>query len=134
MRRSIVTGNPLPRAGRVVFDGCIIIAAGRSGAESSNIDIAQAVNGDGEGIVVAIARSIVARNPLLHARGVVLDRGIIKTARRSGAIPSNIDIARAVNGNGRGNVIGIAWSIVAGNLLLYARGVVLDRGVIFAGT
>ena len=60
--------------------------------------------------------------------------GVGKTAGRSGAIPSNIDIARAVNGNGRGNVIGIAWSIVAGNLLLYARGVVLDRGVIFAGT
>src|SRR4029077_16168985 len=75
--------------------------------------------------------SVVACDPQLVARGVVLDRGIVIirpycTDARSG----NIYIARGINSDGSRMVIVIRRPIVACDPELVARCVVFDRGII----
>src|SRR5262245_36430686 len=95
------------------------------------MDIARAINSDGEGFVIIIPRSLIAGDPLLLPGTIVFYSGVIRTGTRSAITESRcIDIARAINGNGAGFVSAIPRSIVACDPLFCARGVVLDRGVI----
>jgi hypothetical protein len=67
------------------------------------------------------------RDPLLLAKTIILDRGVI---RRGAAcvrtVSCHIDIARTVNGNGCGRIIVMPRSIVTRNPLLVASRVILD--------
>src|SRR5262249_20341327 len=98
--------------------------------ESRNIDIARAINGHGIGIVIQIRRSVVAGDPQLLARGVVLDGGVVITSARPDAISGNMNIARSINCDANRFVLIIPRSVVAGDPLLLSGIVVLDRGII----
>src|SRR5262245_11675167 len=97
---------------------------------SSHIDIARDINGDGMGFLIIIRRPVVARNPLLLSRTVVLERRVIKPTTQAVTESRNIGIARGINGNGISIVIGIRRTIVTCDPLLLPSGIVLDRSII----
>src|SRR5215831_12132771 len=98
---------------------------------SRHMNIVRAINGDSMGFVFIIRRSVVSGDPLLLSGTIVLDRGVIKT--RVVTESRYVDIPGAVDGYGIGIVIGIRGSVIAGDPLFCARGVVLDRRVIVTG-
>jgi len=93
--RPIIPFYPELFAVWAVLDGGIVATGARTRALSGDIDIAQAVHGNGACLIIVLSRPVVFLDPELFAVYVVLDGGKVAIA-----ISGDIDIARAVHGNG----------------------------------
>src|SRR5262249_20419822 len=100
--RAAVPAYPDLSTRGVVLDRCEIIRA-----VAGDEHVAVSVDREGRGIVVVAVEhgrwTVISANPLLGARGVVLDRRVIEVGAGPGALSGHVDIAGPVHDqSGRG--------------------------------
>src|SRR5262249_16982658 len=110
----------------VVLDGCIIVRCARAVAVAADVYIGGAVDGDGDGGVIVVERTVVVGNPLLSSRRVVFDGDVVEERRRAVCSAGHVHVSELICGHGQSLVPAVAGAVITADPQHLANAAVLD--------